>query len=49
VIYFVTHNEYSPMHERCINFKHVKWPLEDIVTSEKDSNCPELYKAETFD
>ncbi|MFP3131223.1 MAG: dTDP-4-dehydrorhamnose 3,5-epimerase [Nitrososphaeria archaeon] len=49
VIYFVTHNEYSPMHERCINFKYVKWPLEDIVTSEKDSNCPELYKAETFD
>jgi len=48
VIYFVTHNEYSPMHERCINFKHVKWPLEYIVTSEKDSNCPELYKAETF-
>jgi dTDP-4-dehydrorhamnose 3,5-epimerase len=48
VVYFVTHNEYSPAHERCVNHKHIKWPLNTTTVSEKDSQCPHLEKAQVF-
>ncbi|BDC17387.1 dTDP-4-dehydrorhamnose 3,5-epimerase [Acidianus sp. HS-5] len=48
VVYLVTNNEYSPQHERCINYSYVEWPIKDVVVSEKDLQCPSLDKAEAF-
>jgi dTDP-4-dehydrorhamnose 3,5-epimerase len=49
VLYFVTNNEYSPQHERCIHYSIIDWPIKDIIVSEKDSKCPILDKAEVFE
>ncbi len=50
VVYMVT-KEYSPQHERCTHWKDeelaIKWPLQEAITSEKDSRCPRLREAET--
>jgi len=48
VVYFVTHNEYSPQHERCINYSYIDWAIKEIVISDKDRQCPPLDKAEVF-
>ncbi|BCU68131.1 dTDP-4-dehydrorhamnose 3,5-epimerase [Sulfolobales archaeon HS-7] len=46
VIYMVTHNEYSPSDEACVNWRdeeiNIKWPINDAIVSEKDSKCPTL-------
>jgi len=44
----VAHNEYALERERCVNYAHVKWPLEVTAVSDKDERCPELARAETF-
>ena len=49
VIYFVTHNEYSPQHERCVNFSYVDWPIKETILSDKDLQCPPLDRAEIFE
>ena len=49
VLYFVTNNEYSPQHERCIHYSMIDWPIKDTIVSEKDSKCPLLDKAEVFE
>ncbi|MFP3137979.1 MAG: hypothetical protein RXS42_07135, partial [Nitrososphaeria archaeon] len=49
VVYMVTHNEYAPERERCVSYRHVKWPLEVAAVSDKDGRCPELARAEAFD
>ncbi|BDB99483.1 dTDP-4-dehydrorhamnose 3,5-epimerase [Saccharolobus caldissimus] len=49
IVYFITHNEYSPFHERCINYSIINWPIKNIVVSEKDAKCPPLNKAEVFE
>jgi len=49
IVYFITHNEYSPPHERCVNYSMIDWPIKDVIVSEKDSKCPPLEKAEVFD
>jgi dTDP-4-dehydrorhamnose 3,5-epimerase len=50
VVYFVT-KEYSPPHERCINWLceeiGVKWPLKnEAIIIDKDSKCPRFREAE---
>ena len=45
----VTHNEYAPERERCVNCVYVGWPLEVAAVSNKDGRCPELARAEAFD
>ncbi|MEM0373856.1 MAG: dTDP-4-dehydrorhamnose 3,5-epimerase, partial [Sulfolobales archaeon] len=35
VIYFVTHNEYSPDHERCISYTYANWPIKEGIISDK--------------
>ncbi|QXJ31861.1 dTDP-4-dehydrorhamnose 3,5-epimerase [Saccharolobus shibatae] len=49
VVYFLTHNDYSTPHERCVNYSYVDWPIKEILISDKDSKCPPLEKAEVFD
>ncbi|QIW24514.1 dTDP-4-dehydrorhamnose 3,5-epimerase [Sulfolobus sp. S-194] len=50
VLYFVTHNEYSPQHERCINYSYVKeWNKNEVILSDKDAKCPPIDKAEVFE
>lgn len=49
IVYFITYNEYSPLHERCINYSIINWPIKNIVVSEKDAKCPPLNKAEVFE
>ncbi len=50
VLYLVT-KEYSPAHERCIRWDDprisIQWPIDNVVVSEKDRNCPLLDEAET--
>jgi len=48
VLYFVTHNEYSPPHERCVNYTMIDWPIKNVIVSEKDAKCPPLERAEVF-
>ncbi|AKA74655.1 dTDP-4-dehydrorhamnose 3,5-epimerase [Saccharolobus solfataricus] len=49
VIYFITHNQYSPKHERCINYSYIKdWPIKEAILSDKDLQCPPIEKAEVF-
>jgi dTDP-4-dehydrorhamnose 3,5-epimerase len=49
VLYFVTHNEYSPHQERCINYTMIDWPIKSVIVSEKDTKCPPLERAEVFE
>lgn len=48
VIYFVTHNEYSPQHERCIHYSYINWPIKEVILSDRDLQCPPLERAEVF-
>ncbi|ACP54922.1 dTDP-4-dehydrorhamnose 3,5-epimerase [Saccharolobus islandicus] len=48
VVYFLTHNEYSKSHERCVNYSYVDWPIKEFIISDKDLQCPPLEKAEVF-
>ncbi|BCU69705.1 dTDP-4-dehydrorhamnose 3,5-epimerase [Stygiolobus caldivivus] len=48
VVYFITHNDYSPEHERCVNYKLIDWPIKEVIMSDKDLQCPPLEKAEVF-
>jgi dTDP-4-dehydrorhamnose 3,5-epimerase len=49
VLYFVTHNEYSPPHERCLSYTMIDWPIKNVIVSEKDAKCPPLERAEVFE
>ena len=49
VIYFLTYNEYSPQHERCIHYNYIDWPIKEAILSDKDLQCPPLERAEVFD
>ncbi|MGC9105621.1 MAG: dTDP-4-dehydrorhamnose 3,5-epimerase [Thermoprotei archaeon] len=42
VVYFVTHNEYSPEYEDCVHYSVVKWPIKEVIVSEKDMRCRRL-------
>jgi dTDP-4-dehydrorhamnose 3,5-epimerase len=48
VMYFVTHNDYSPENEGCIHYSLIDWPIKEIVVSHKDGNCPKLEDAKVF-
>jgi dTDP-4-dehydrorhamnose 3,5-epimerase len=48
VLYFVTHSEYSPPHEMCVNCTTIDWPIKNVIVSEKDAKCPPLERAEVF-
>ena len=49
VVYFITHSEYSPPHERCVHYSYIDWPIKEVILSDKDKLCPPLEKAEVFE
>jgi len=42
VAYIMTHKEYAPEREKCVNYGHVKWSLEVVAVRDKNEKCPEL-------
>lgn len=51
IVLYLTTKEYSREHERCIKWDdpeiNIKWPLREVIVSEKDGKCPPLRGAET--